>query len=209
MKFELTKLITSRSLLSRRPASLPIVALLAIGLLFATLLTACAASDQEVSPDQQPSEEIAMGIQLSSSAFSEGSVIPKQYTCDGEDISPPLTWTDLPENTTSLALIMDDPDAPAGTWVHWVLYDLPGDVEELQENTELAAGSGKLGKNSWGRLAYGGPCPPSGSHRYFFKLYALDTFLELDEGVAKDELLQAMEGHILDRGQLMGTYARS
>ena len=152
-----------------------------------------------------------MPLELRSSAFAHSEVIPEQFTCDGADISPALQWSNVPDNTQSLALIMDDPDAPVGTWVHWVLYNLPASTRSLPEaiaaEPELADGS-RHGQNSWGRLDYGGPCPPSGTHRYFFKLYALDTSLDLPAGADKDGLLQAMEGHILSQAELMGTYAR-
>jgi len=153
----------------------------------------------------------AMGFMLSSTSFTEGDPIPQRYSCDGEDISPPMQWTDPPEDTVSFALIVDDPDAPVGTWVHWVLYNLPADTRSLTEafpsDADLPDGS-KNGENSWGRLGYGGPCPPGGTHRYFFKLYALDLMLDIAAGATKDQLLQAMEGHILAESDLMGTYTR-
>ena len=145
------------------------------------------------------------------SPFAAGGPIPRKYTCDGEDISPPLQWSSAPQDTQSFALIADDPDAPIGTWVHWVLYNLPGGTCALPEailpDANLPDGS-RHGKNSWGRLGYGGPCPPSGTHRYFFKLYALDAVLELPAAASKEELLQAMEGHILAQTELMGLYSR-
>lgn len=145
-------------------------------------------------------------LELTSTAFSQGASIPSEYTCDGADVSPPLAWSGAPEAVGSFALIMDDPDAPAGTWVHWVLYNLPAETNELPQGAP--ADAGLQGQNSWSRTGYGGPCPPSGEHRYFFKLYALDAPLELADGATKDELLQAMDGHILAQGQLMGTYSR-
>lgn len=152
-----------------------------------------------------------MDIKVSSAAFEEGGMIPGKYTCDEEDISPPLAWDSIPEGTKTLALICDDPDAPMGTWVHWVLFNLPGDVSELPENIpperELESGA-KQGTNDFGRIGYGGPCPPGGTHRYYFKLYALDAELNLESGVRKPQLLEAMEGHILAKGQLMGRYSR-
>lgn len=152
-----------------------------------------------------------MAFQLTSTAFAAGEKIPRKYTCDGDDISPPLQWTDAPQNTQSFALISDDPDAPVGTWVHWVLYNVPGTSTSLPEavpkQDELPDGS-RHGRSSWGRSAYGGPCPPGGTHRYFFKLYALDTVLELAAGAGKEQLLQAMEGHILAQTELMGLYSR-
>jgi Raf kinase inhibitor-like YbhB/YbcL family protein len=152
-----------------------------------------------------------MEFVLSSPAFTEGDPIPEKYSCDGEDISPPLQWTDPPKDTLSFALIADDPDAPVGTWVHWVLYNLPADTRSVPEafpsDAELPDGT-KSGENSWQRLGYGGPCPPSGTHRYFFTLFALDTILEMTSGATKDQLLQAMEEHILAEIDLMGTYTR-
>ena len=150
-------------------------------------------------------------IQVLSTAFEEGGMIPPQYTCDGQDISPPLSWQSIPEGTRSIALIADDPDAPMGTFVHWVLYDLPADVRELQENVPDAktlSNGAKQGANGFGRIGYGGPCPPSGTHRYFFKIYALDTATNLLPGQKKAQLLRAMEGHILAQGQIMGKYQR-
>ncbi len=149
-----------------------------------------------------------MTIEVSSSAFEEGSAIPARYTCDGQDISPDLAWKNIPEGTQSLALIMDDPDAPGGTWVHWVVVDMPADLTGLPEDVGVKPGGGIDGNNSWRRTGYGGPCPPRGTHRYFFKLYALDSFLELDPGVTRYQVEKAMEGHILGMGQLMGTYRR-
>ncbi len=153
-----------------------------------------------------------MAIELTSSAFADGAPIPAVHTCDGEDTSPPLAWSGVPEAAKSLALICDDPDAPAGTWVHWVLYDLPPTVTELLEGvptTETLSSGAKQGTNDFGRLGHGGPCPPRGaSHRYFFKLCALDAELSLDPGATKRDVERAMEGHILAQGQLMGTYQR-
>ncbi len=153
-----------------------------------------------------------MTFRLSSSAFEHEAGIPVRYTCDGEDLSPPLLWEGVPEGTLSLALIMDDPDAPVGTWVHWVVYDLPAAMSGLEEGVppepELPGG-GRHGTNSWRRLGYGGPCPPGGTHRYFFKLYALDVEeLGLPAGASKGEVLRAMEGHVLAEAALMGRYGR-
>lgn len=152
-----------------------------------------------------------MALSLTSTSFDHQSDIPSRFTCDGEDISPPLAWSEAPSGTASYALIMDDPDAPAGTWDHWVLYNLPASVSELGEavppNEQLSNGA-LHGRNSWRDLGYGGPCPPDGTHRYFFRLYALDTMLDLDAGASKDDVLDAMEGHVLGQGELMGTYTR-
>jgi len=148
-----------------------------------------------------------MTFELTSSVFANGEGIPAKYTCDSEDISPPLEWSNPPEGTQSLALIMDDPDAPVGTWDHWLLFNIPADLRSFPEQAGPPPGSVD-GKNSWGRTGYGGPCPPSGTHRYFFKFYALDNTLDLPAGADKTQLLQAIEGHILAQAELMGTYAR-
>jgi len=152
-----------------------------------------------------------MTFELTSTAFGPGESIPGTYTCDGADISPPLQWGDPPQGTQSLVLISDDPDAPMGTWVHWVLFNIPAGARELSEglpkDAELPDGS-RHGQNSWKRSDYGGPCPPSGTHRYFFKLYALDTVLDLSAGASEKQVLRAMEGHILAEAELMGVYSR-
>ncbi|MCH8306351.1 MAG: YbhB/YbcL family Raf kinase inhibitor-like protein [Candidatus Marinimicrobia bacterium] len=153
-----------------------------------------------------------MSLTISSTAFSEGERIPDKYTCEGEDISPQLTWRDAPEGTKSFSLICDDPDAPMGTWDHWLIYNIPADSEGLSEavptDESLTDGS-KQGLNSWEKKSYGGPCPPPGDpHRYFFKLYALDTMLTLTGDVNKSTLENAMQEHILAEAQLMGTFSR-
>ena len=152
-----------------------------------------------------------MAFELTSTAFVPGKAIPRKYTCDGEDISPPLAWSDPPAGTQSFALICDDPDAPGGTWDHWILYDLSPASRGLPAavfgDSDLPGG-GQHGQNSWKRLDYGGPCPPHGTHRYFFKLYALDSRLDLPGGTTKVQLLVALEGHILAEAELMGTYKR-
>jgi hypothetical protein len=157
-------------------------------------------------------EESTMKLELTSPAFKEGGPIPVKHTCDGEDVSPPLNWNGAPEGTKSLALICDDPDAPAGTWVHWVLHDLSPAITELAEAippSEITPQGAKQGINDFQRLGYGGPCPPPGKpHRYFFKLYALDAQPQLGSRATKKELVAAMKGHILAEGQLIGTYKR-
>jgi Raf kinase inhibitor-like YbhB/YbcL family protein len=150
-------------------------------------------------------------MKLTSPAFEEGGMIPEKYTCDGADLSPALKWDSLPEGTKSLALICDDPDAPMGTWVHWVYYDIPASTEGVPEN--VAADDrpdigGTQGINDFRRIGYGGPCPPGGTHRYYFKLYALDALLNLPPGATKKQLENAMENHIVGRVQLMGKYRR-
>lgn len=152
-----------------------------------------------------------MTLQLTSSAFAEGQSIPAKYTCIGENISPDLAWKGHPEGTKSFALIVDDPDAPMGTWVHWVLYNIPANQSGLQEDlrvtsNDMGQSAMHIGKNSYNAMKYQGPCPPSGIHRYFFKLYALDTVMNLSPGASKETLLQAMNGHILAEAQLMGTF---
>jgi Raf kinase inhibitor-like YbhB/YbcL family protein len=151
-------------------------------------------------------------IKLSSGSFTHGSLIPVQHTCDGEDLSPPLSWSEVPLERRSLALVCDDPDAPRGTWVHWVLYNLPAQSVELSAGvpTDPKLPSGACqGRNDSGEIGYMGPCPPLGKpHRYYFRLYALDTLLSLPPGVSKAELEKAVEGHVLAQGTLMGTYQR-
>jgi Raf kinase inhibitor-like YbhB/YbcL family protein len=176
---------------------------------FALVLGGCGTGPTPAAPAKKGGQ--AMAFELTSTAFSQGDPIPAKYTCDGQDISPPLGWSDPPEGTRSFALINDDPDAPVGTWDHWVIYNLPSEARSLPEavssDAELPDGS-RNGQNSWRRLGYGGPCPPSGTHRYFFKLYALDTSLGLDPGAGKQQVLTAMEGHILGQVELMGVYSR-
>ncbi|MBN2467553.1 MAG: YbhB/YbcL family Raf kinase inhibitor-like protein [Deltaproteobacteria bacterium] len=174
-------------------------------------LTMLFASDGIAQPTTEPKGGTAMKLIVKSSAFQEGAMIPKPYTCDGRDVSPPLEWDTPPDGTKSLALICDDPDAPMGTWVHWVLYDLPPHVRELPENVPLRRvleNGAKQGNNDFRTTGYGGPCPPRGTHRYFFKLYALDIVLNLDPGQTKAVVLDAMAGHVLAEGALMGRYKR-
>ena len=148
---------------------------------------------------------------LNSTAFAEGQKIGSKYTCDGMNASPPLSWSGFPGETKAFALICDDPDAPMGTWVHWVLYDIPPAVTELPENlphgNSLSLG-GTQGTTDFGKIGYGGPCPPRGTHKYIFKLYALDGELGLAAGATKEQLLDAMEGHVLAEAELMGRYRR-
>jgi Raf kinase inhibitor-like YbhB/YbcL family protein len=174
------------------------------------VLAATLSSCQGSQPTEPGSK--ALQLQIESSAFAEGGTIPVRYTCDGEDASPPLSWAEPPPGVQSLALIVDDPDAPAGTWVHWVLFNLPVSTRALPESLPAdgtVAEGGLHGINGWQKLGYGGPCPPKGStHRYFFKLYALDTTLELGAGASKGDVEKAMAGHILAEGQLVGQYGR-
>jgi Raf kinase inhibitor-like YbhB/YbcL family protein len=157
-------------------------------------------------------EVVDMSLKVTSTAFSEGAAIPTKFTCDGEDVSPPLAWSGVPEGTRSVALISDDPDAPGRTWVHWVLYRLQADAAGLPEavpKTDTLPNGARHGTTDFGRREYGGPCPPPGSpHRYFFKVYALDGAVDLEPGATKGDLLSAMDGHTLAQGELMGTYRR-
>jgi len=152
------------------------------------------------------------GFTLSSSSFNSGAEIPKHHTCDGPDLSPPLSWRDAPKGTKSFALIVDDPDAPGGTWVHWVLYDLPGDSVLLAggvSKDDTLVSAAKQGLNDFHTVGYAGPCPPPGKpHRYFFKVYALDAPVGLDPRATKAKVLQAIEGHVLAHAELVGTYKR-
>ncbi len=150
-----------------------------------------------------------MALTLKSDGFTHEASIPSKYTCDGGDISPQLQWDGVPDGTQSFVLICDDPDAPMGTWDHWLLFNIPADLSQLQEGLGSVPSPTQEGKNSWGRQGYGGPCPPSGVHRYFFKLYAMDTVLELKSGATKAEIENAMKGHVLEQTELMGRYERN
>jgi Raf kinase inhibitor-like YbhB/YbcL family protein len=143
-------------------------------------------------------------MKITSPEFGHNQLIPKKFTCQGEDINPALVIEGVPGDAKSLALIVDDPDAPMGTWVHWLIFDIPVTTTRIEENSV----PGKLGRNDFRRENYGGPCPPSGTHRYFFKIYALDTLLNLEEGIKKSALEKAMQGHILDKAELIGLYKK-
>ena len=150
-------------------------------------------------------------MDLKSSAFEAGGIIPKKYTCDGPDVSPPLSWSDVPGGAKSLTLIADDPDAPRGTWVHWVAWNIPATARALEEDApkrDTLPNGMKQGTTDFRSIGYGGPCPPSGTHRYFFKLYALDATLNLPPSTTKKDLEKAMQGHVLAQSELMGKYAR-
>jgi len=160
-----------------------------------------------VKPKPEPSN-----MKITSSAFQDGQRIPKEFTGDGKNISPPLSWIDAPANCKSFALICDDPDAPVGDWVHWVIYNLPGTSHELpsgiDKDQKLPKGTNQ-GKNSWGNTGYGGPAPPPGKvHHYYFKLYALDNSLSSNSPLSKEQLLSNIKGHVLAECQLIGTYSR-
>ncbi len=150
-------------------------------------------------------------MKITSSAFTEGAMIPRRYTCDAENVSPPLQWADAPAGVKTFALIADDPDAPAGTWIHWVAFNLPANSAGLPEGVKPQAnveGGGTQGTNSFRKIGYGGPCPPSGTHRYYFRLYALDSALSLKSDAGAREVQAAMKGHVLAEADLMGRYKR-
>jgi Raf kinase inhibitor-like YbhB/YbcL family protein len=153
-----------------------------------------------------------MGFEIKSPAFTQSGMIPRKHTCDGPDVSPALEWTGVPEGAKTLALICDDPDAPVGTWVHWVLYNLPAHVTNLPEGvptTEKIDQGASQGTNDFGRIGYGGPCPPPGTpHRYLFKLYALDDKIPLAPGTKKKEVMKALENHIIGQSEIMGKFGR-
>lgn len=179
--------------------------LLSPALSFLILLLSCSACQAPPESDESAAE-VELLLKVTSPAFTYGEPIPIKYTCDGEDLSVPLSWSGAPGETRSLALIADDPDAPGGVFVHWVLYDLPADNGDLEEGVK---GVGTEGENGFRKMGYNGPCPPQGpAHRYFFKVYALDAPLDLPTGSTKAEVEGAMRGHILAEGQLMGTYQR-
>ncbi|MCL5005000.1 MAG: YbhB/YbcL family Raf kinase inhibitor-like protein [Acidobacteria bacterium] len=175
------------------------------------LISAASCNRSSGEPLQAKGPQVS-GFQVESTAFKAGEEIPKKFTCEGEDISPALRWTHPPRGTRSFALITEDPDAPSGTWIHWVVYDLPAQSRELSEGVpkqQQVSGGGSQGRNDFGRIGYGGPCPPpGGAHHYFFKIYALDTMLHLQPGVTKEEVLQAAKGHILGVAELMALFKR-
>jgi Raf kinase inhibitor-like YbhB/YbcL family protein len=172
-----------------------------------------------------PEDPKRLTIQLSSPAFAEGGMIPKEFTCEGSDLSPPVAWSGVPASARTLSLICDDPDAPSGTWSHWVVFNLPSQVKALKGGIPLgesipetsiegsepagqASSKPQQGKNDFGKAGYGGPCPPSGTHRYFFRLYALDATLELGSAATRSDVLKAIEGHLLAEGRLIGKYQK-
>jgi len=177
--------------------------------------------DQRRMPEVTPTDSMKKGtLQISSPEFRNNEVIPARYTCDGDDISPPLSIVGVPAKAKTLVLIVDDPDAPSGTFDHLVVFNIPAPDKSLESISPGAFGEklpwgslgdngARYGRNSWGRLGYGGPCPPSGTHRYFFKIYALDGALSLPVGVGKKEIERMMSGHILEEASLVGLYKRS
>jgi Raf kinase inhibitor-like YbhB/YbcL family protein len=177
-------------------------------LFLSLLLAAC---QREGNQRTAQKKEITLTMKLTSSAFQNGSSIPHKYTCDGEDVSPQMQWGDVPTGAQSFVLICDDPDAPGGTWTHWVIYNIPAQVRELGEavpKSDTLSNGALQGLNDFKRVGYGGPCPPSGSHRYFFRLSVLDLSLKLQPRAARAEVEQAMAGHVVASGELMGTYRR-
>jgi Raf kinase inhibitor-like YbhB/YbcL family protein len=164
-------------------------------LILAILLYSCSSPSTEIISETM--------MKLTSPSFADKQMMPSDYTCDGANKIPPLEIADVPSNAKSLALVVDDPDAPMGTWDHWVVWNIAPATKRIDSEPE-----GVPGKNSWGKTGYGGPCPPSGIHRYYFKIYALDAMLDLAAGSSKASLLQAMKGHILSEASLMGTYQR-
>jgi Raf kinase inhibitor-like YbhB/YbcL family protein len=191
-----------------RPAGPPLRAALACAAL-AVAVAACSGDGEEPVLEQ---EEAPMSIQVTSSVFAEGAEVPVRYTCDGDDVSPPLAWTGIPDGTAAMAVVSDDPDAPGGTWVHWVMWGISADATGLTEQlptADVLPDGARQGRNDFGKVGYGGPCPPPGSpHRYYFTLYALDAEPELEAGAKKSDLLSAIDGHVLAKGRLMGTYRR-
>ncbi len=177
-------------------------------IIFFLALVLAACTTATISPTSQ---EAPMTLTLSSSAFSAGKSIPGEYSCKGRNISPALAWTGVPASTTSFALIVDDPDAPSGTFTHWVIYNIPavsqGLAQGVARQPTFDDGSAQ-GRNSYNHQYYDGPCPPSGTHRYFFRLYALDSRLDLPPGATADQLRKATQGHILAQGELMGTFSK-
>jgi Raf kinase inhibitor-like YbhB/YbcL family protein len=198
----------------KRTSPLPVISSC---LALVAFLASCNSSNTAgVSPSEQPvteprAEEPTGAFVIQSTAFKNGDVIPLRYSCDGDDISPPLNWTGVPEDTRSFTLIMEDPDAPGGTWVHWVVFNIPSDTRMVDPGdgtqSDLLEGT-RVGNNGWGEAAYGGPCPPTGTHRYIFTLYALDTHLDLSQGASSDVLREAILSHILSSAELMGTFSR-
>jgi Raf kinase inhibitor-like YbhB/YbcL family protein len=185
----------------RHPARLRVAAATAV---IVVMFAVVACGDDADETPATTATTVEDGMELTSRAFEHEGTIPQRYTCDGEDVSPPLTLTGIPQAAAGLVLIMDDPDAPGRTWDHWVAYDIPVGAEI----PEAVGALGTAGTNSWNRTGYGGPCPPGGTHRYFFRVYALDTSLDLAEGATKDAVTDAMSGHVLAEATLMGRYTR-
>ena len=201
-----------RNVSRRAGRSWKFVLALCCALVFPSLLAPVASCGNSGSSSAKGHSASLSGFRIESAAFKEGAGIPARFTCEGEDVSPPLAWTVPPRNARSLVLIVDDPDAPAGVWTHWVVYNLPAQTRAMVENTPKQGelpGGGLQGRNSFGRIGYGGPCPPPGrAHRYFFRLYALDTLLKPAPGASRQDVLAAAKGHIVGEAQLMGRFKR-
>jgi Raf kinase inhibitor-like YbhB/YbcL family protein len=181
----------------------------AFTILLSLALPGCSTRPQPLRADPPANQKNE--ITVISAAFKEGQPIPRQYTCNGVNISPPLEWSGVPKSAKTIAIIANDPDAPGGDWVHWVIYNLPAENIGLVENvpaTETLKAGGFQGKNDFEKIGYGGPCPPSGTHHYFFKVYAVDAELPLKAGATKAELLKALDDHVVSQGKLMGTYQK-
>jgi Raf kinase inhibitor-like YbhB/YbcL family protein len=181
-------------------------------LLLIILLYSCQNRNQEVKHQEEVSKEERRitGMKITSSEFIDGELMPAKYTCDGQNISPPLSWNAIPDGVKSFAIICDDPDAPSGDWVHWIIYNIPSGVNELKENfpkEKKTADGTKQGINDFRKTGFDGPCPPGGTHRYYFKLYAIDFIIDKDD-LTKSGLLNAMEGHVIAQAQLTGKYKR-
>ena len=192
----------------------PSLASTGLAFVLVVMLVACDSGTESATPRSAPATAqsgAGQAITITSTAFADGQSIPQQYSCDGRSISPPLQWGEPPAGTQSFALIVEDPDAPGGVYTHWLLYDLPAATRSLPENVPAAEsldGGGTQGRNSGGKIGYSGPCPPSGTHHYIFKLYALDTKVGLAAGADKAQLEQAMDRHVLATGELVGTYSK-
>lgn len=161
---------------------------------------------RSVQAPKLPENLTPLTMKITSTAFENNQQLPVKYTCDGDDVNPPLNFMEVPAETESLVMIVSDPDAPGGTWVHWTIFNIDPKTTEIAENS--IPGGARQGQNSWNKSAYGGPCPPSGTHRYFFKLFALDTKLDLDETAKSIDIEQNMDKHILAQAQLIGLYSR-
>jgi Raf kinase inhibitor-like YbhB/YbcL family protein len=198
-------------------ASAVVVGAAAAGGYYALTTPAAPATTTTVSPTaltpriSQRTTEVSVGLMVTSQAFKSGEPIPSKYACDGEDVSPPISWSGASEQTRSYAVIVDDLDAPMGTFTHWVIFNIPAGQSSLEEgvpNLGTLSNGAIQGRNGFGKIGYGGPCPPSGTHRYVFHLYALDTLLSLQAGASQSDVLEAVKGHILAEGELTGLYSR-
>ena len=183
---------------------------LALSCLMALMLVVASCGPKAVEEEEEEEQPEEIELQITSTAFQDGETIPTRYSCDGQDISPALSWSGVPEGTQSFTLILDDPDAPGGTFTHWVIFNIPADTTALEEviptSRQLASGA-LQGRNSFGDISYGGPCPPYGpAHHYHFILYALDQTLDISAGASKAQVLNTIEGHVLDEAQIVGLY---